>query len=116
MVNQDDDNQLIITTHSPYILTVFNNLLFAQRVVDKNPSAEAEVAELIPKEFWLKAKDFSAYSLGNSSIHEEPEYCESIFNNKTGTIQQNYLDAVSEMLGGDFNFLYSLHAKTFRRK
>ena len=116
MVNQNDDNQLIITTHSPYVLTVFNNLLFAQRVVDKNPSAEAEVAELIPKEFWLKAKDFSAYSLGNSSIHEEPEYCESIFNNQTGAIQQNYLDAVSEMLGGDFNFLYSLHAKTFRRK
>jgi predicted ATP-dependent endonuclease of OLD family len=116
MVNQDDDNQLIITTHSPYMLTVFNNLLFAQRVVDKNPSAEAEVAELIPKEFWLKAKDFSAYSLGNASIHEEPEYCESIFNNQTGAIQQNYLDAVSEMLGGDFNYLYSLYAKTFRRK
>jgi predicted ATP-dependent endonuclease of OLD family len=116
MVNQDDDNQLIITTHSPYVLTVFNNLLFAQRVVDKNPSAEAEVAELIPKEFWLKAKDFSAYSLGNSSIHEEPEYCESIFNNQTGAIQQNYLDAVSEMLGGDFNYLYSLYTKTFRRK
>jgi predicted ATP-dependent endonuclease of OLD family len=116
MVNQNDDNQLIITTHSPYVLTVFNNLLFAQRVVDKNPSAEAEVAELIPKEFWLKAKDFSAYSLGNASIHEEPEYCESIFNNQTGAIQQNYLDAVSEMLGGDFNYLYSLYTKTFRRK
>ena len=116
MVNQNNDNQLIITTHSPYVLTVFNNLLFAQRVVDKNLSAEAEVAELIPKEFWLKAKDFSAYSLGNASIHEEPEYCESIFNNQTGAIQQNYLDAVSEMLGGDFNYLYSLYAKTFRRK
>ncbi len=116
MVNQNDDNQLIITTHSPYMLTVFNNLLFAQRVVDKNPSAEAEVAELIPKEFWLKANDFSAYSLGNSSIEEEPEYCESIFNQQTGAIKQNYLDAVSEMLGGDFNALYRIHGKTFRRK
>ena len=38
MVNQNDDNQLIITTHSPYVLTVFNNLLFANRVVEKNPS------------------------------------------------------------------------------
>ncbi len=116
MVNQDDDNQLIITTHSPYILSVFNNLLFAQRVVDKNPSAEAEVVELIPKEFWLHAKDFSAYSLGNSSIEEEPEYCESIFNQKTGAIKQNYLDAVSEMLGGDFNALYSIYAKSSRRR
>ncbi|BBC25496.1 AAA family ATPase [Pseudanabaena sp. ABRG5-3] len=116
MVNQDDDNQLIITTHSPYILSVFNNLLFAQRVVDKNSSAEAEVTELIPKEFWLKAEEFSAYSLGNSSIEEEPEYCESIFNQQTGAIKQNYLDAVSEMLGGDFNALYRIHGKTFRRK
>ena len=116
MVNQDDDNQLIITTHSPYILSVFNNLLFAQRVVDKNPSTEAEVAELIPKEFWLKAKDFSTYSLGNSSIEEEPEYCESIFNQQTGAIKQNYLDAVSEMLGGDFNALYSIYTKNSRRR
>lgn len=116
MVNQNDENQLIITTHSPYILSVFNNLLFAQRVVDKNPSAEAEIAELIPKEFWLKANDFSAYSLGNSSIEEDPKYCESIFNQQTGAIKQNYLDAVSEMLGGDFNALYRIHGKTFRRK
>ena len=115
MVNQNDDNQLIITTHSPYVLTVFNNLLFAQRVVDKNPSAEAEVAELIPKEFWLKAKDFSAYSLGNHFM-EEAKYCESIFDLEMGTIEQNYLDEVSEMLGGDFNALYSIHARTFRRK
>jgi predicted ATPase len=115
MVNQNDDNQLIITTHSPYVLTVFNNLLFAQRVVDKNPSAEAEVAELIPKEFWLKAKDFSAYSLGNHFM-EEAKYCESIFDLEMGTIQQNYLDEVSEILGGDFNTLYSIHARTFRRK
>ncbi|MEI6329550.1 MAG: AAA family ATPase [Pseudanabaena sp. ELA645] len=116
MVNQNDENQLIITTHSPYILTVFNNLLFAQRVVDKNPSAEAEVAELIPKEFWLKAKDFSAYSLGNHFMDKEADYCESIFDIEMGTIEQNYLDEVSEILGGDFNTLYSIHARTFRRK
>ncbi|MFN7788404.1 MAG: AAA family ATPase [Pseudanabaena sp.] len=116
MVNQKDDNQLIITTHSPYVLTVFNNLLFAQRVVDKNPSAEAEVAEIIPKEFWLDPNEFSAYSLGNSSIEEEPEYCESIFNQQTGAIKQNYLDAVSEMLGGDFNALYSIYTKNSRRR
>ncbi len=116
VVNQNDDNQLIITTHSPYILTVFNNLLFAQRVVDKNPSAESEVSKLIPQEFWLKAEDFSAYSLGNSSIEEEPEYCESIFNQQTGVIKQNYLDEVSEMLGGDFNTLYSIYTKSSGRR
>lgn len=116
MVNQNDDNQLIITTHSPYVLTVFNNLLFANRVVEKNPSTESEVAQIIPQDSWLSAKDFSAYSLGNQSVKEDTNYCESIFNQEKGTIQQNYLDTVSEILGGDFQALYSIHAKTFKRK
>ncbi|MDD1414703.1 ATP-binding protein [Dolichospermum sp. ST_con] len=116
MVNQNDDNQLIITTHSPYVLTVFNNLLFANRVVEKNPSGESEVTEIIPKDCWLSAKDFSAYSLGNQSVAENTNYCEPIFNNEKGTIKQNYLDTVSEILGGDFQALYSIHAKTFARR
>jgi predicted ATPase len=115
MVNHDEDNQLIITTHSPYILTVFNNLLFANRVVEKNSSVESEVAEIIPQDAWLKAEDFSAYSLGNQSS-EQTNYCESIFNTEKGTIQQNYLDTVSEILGSDFQDLYSIHARTFARR
>lgn len=116
MVNQNDDNQLIITTHSPYVLTVFNNLLFANRVVEKNPSTQSEVAQIIPQDSWLSAKDFSAYSLGNQSVSQDTNYCEPIFNQEKGTIQQNYLDTVSEILGGDFQALYSIHAKTFKRK
>jgi len=116
MVNQNNDNQLIITTHSPYVLTVFNNLLFANRVVEKNPSTESEVAQIIPQDSWLSAKDFSAYSLGNQSVSQDTNYCEPIFNQEKGTIQQNYLDTVSEILGGDFQALYSIHAKTFKRK
>lgn len=115
MVNQNEDNQLIITTHSSYVLTVFNNLLFAKRVVEKNPSAEAEVAEIIGKDYWLSATDFSAYSLSNSALGID-NYCESIFSTEKGTIRQNFLDTVSEMLGGDFNALYQIHAKTFARK
>jgi predicted ATPase len=116
MINQNNDNQLIITTHSPYVLTVFNNLLFANRVVEKNPSTQSEVAQIIPQDSWLSAKDFSAYSLGNQSVSQDTNYCEPIFNQEKGTIQQNYLDTVSEILGGDFQALYSTHAKTFKRK
>jgi predicted ATP-dependent endonuclease of OLD family len=116
MVNQNDDNQLIITTHGPYVLTVFNNLLFANRVVEKNPSAESEVTVIIPQDCWLSAKDFSAYSLGNQSVAENTNYCEPIFNTEKGTIKQNYLDTVSEILGADFQALYSIHAKTFARR
>jgi predicted ATPase len=116
MVNQNADNQLIITTHSPYILSVFNNLLFAQRVVDKNPPIKSEVITIIPEDYWLNAAEFAAYSLGNEFLDEEANYCESIFDSNTGMIAQNYLDTVSEMLGGDFNELYQIHARTFKRK
>ena len=114
MVNRNSDNQLIITTHSPYVLTIFNNLLFANRVVNKNPSAETEVSEIIQRKYHINANDFAAYSLGNQSIQNT--YCEPIFSTEKGTIRQNYLDTVSEILGGDFNALYQIHAKAFARK
>ena len=95
------------------MLSVFNNLLFATRVILKNPDLESEVAEVVPKKYRINADDFAAYSLGNS---REAVYCQSIISNPTQLIDQNYLDEVSEMLGGDFNTLYSLHSNTFARR
>jgi hypothetical protein len=88
--------------------------LFAKRVVDKNPSAKSEVAEIIPEDYWLNAAEFSAYSLGNQSLDEEVDYCESIVDPKMGMIAQNYLDTVSEILGYEFDSLYSIHGRTFK--
>jgi predicted ATPase len=117
MVNYQPENQLIITTHSPYILTVFNHLLFASRVVAKNPAAEEEVKQIVDKDCWLDPNKFSAYSLGNESFPEDnAKYCESIFDTEMGTLEQNYLDTVSEMLGWEFNSLYRIHGKAFKRK
>jgi AAA ATPase domain len=116
MMNQSVDNQLIITTHSPYILTVFNNLLFAKRVVDKNALVSNEVERVITKNLWLNSEDFSAYTLGSYSDDENWKYCESIIDKETKLIEQNYLDEVSDMLGSDFQALYAIHSKTFMRK
>lgn len=105
-------NELIITTHSPYILTVFNNLLFSQRVADKCENAKPEIEKLIDSEIWIKQDGFSAYSLASN---EDRIYCENIINPKTGLIQQNYLDTVSEVLSNDFQKLYSIYAKHLRK-
>ena len=112
MVNQNVENSLIVTTHSPYILSTFNNLLFANRVVEKNPDAESEVAEIVDIDFRLKAADFAAYTLRNT---EGGFVSESIMSDR-GVIKQNYLDTVSEMLGYEFNNLRLIHTKTFARK
>lgn len=113
--NHQPDNQIIITTHSPYILTAFNNLLFANRVIDKNIEAKGEVNEIIPEVFHLKYDNFSAYSLSNS-FGEEGKYYKNIGDDDSGLINQNYLDTVSEILGIEFQKLYKIHAKSFTRK
>ena len=114
LINQNDDNQILITTHSPYVLTVFNNLIFSKRITDKNPDANNEVNEIIGNQFWIDSDDFSAYNLGKTDDNER--HAQSIINEKTGLIQQNYLDEVSEKLGNDFQKLYSIHQKSFSRK
>lgn len=114
LVNQNEDNQILITTHSPYVLTVFNNLIFSKRITDKNPDAINDVNEVIQKEFWIDSDDFSAYNLGKTDDNER--HAQSIINEKTGLIEQNYLDEVSEKLGNDFQKLYSIHQKSFSRK
>ncbi|HEY5393284.1 MAG TPA: AAA family ATPase [Hanamia sp.] len=112
MVNMNDDNQLIITTHSPYVLTVFNNLLFANRVANTNSELKEEVSKVISECFWLNSNVFSAYSLNeNDELN-----CKTILDPNTSLIDQNYLDTVSELLSEDFGHLYSLHSKSFLRK
>ena len=111
--NKNEDNKLILSTHSPYILTILNNSLFAQRVIDKSNNAEEEVSKIIDKESRMKSDDFSAYVLTNDNGNVSSK---SIIDEATGMIGQNYLDIVSEMLGYEFNALYKIHAKTFQRQ
>lgn len=105
MKNLKRDNQLILTTHSPYVLSVINNLLFAKKV----SALDSKIEERIPVEYQIDCKEFAAYSLGNSLIVGSP-YCEDILDSETSTIKQNYLDTVSDILGSDYNFLYSAYA------
>ncbi len=117
LANADEDNQVIITTHSPYVLTVFNNLLFANRVIEKNPDAREEVSKTIDSQSIIKADDFAGYSLNPSQANENGEgYCVNLVNERTQVIDQNYLDTVSEELSNDFRTLYDLHTKSFARR
>lgn len=110
-VSKSTQSQFIITTHSPYILSVFNNLLFANRVIDANKSILNKVAEIIPLCSHLSSKEFRAYSLKNKDFSDsnDSETCISIIDKTTGLISQNYLDDVSEDLSEDFDNLYNLH-------
>jgi hypothetical protein len=90
----------LITTHSPYILSAFNNLIEAGQVVKSKPELKGEVAKIIEEKYWIKEGDFKAYAIEDGKL-------ESILN-ESGFVEGNYLDQVSEVIGNEFDALLRL--------
>ena len=95
------------TTHSPYILSALNNLLYANKVKDlltsDNDKSPEEIDKIIKKivKARIKPDSFSAYQICKGSA-------ESIFSRETGLIKENYIDAISDKIDDDFNDLMDL--------
>ena len=50
------DSQIVMTTHSPYLLAVLKNLLTAGQVSEKKPEAATEIEALTPKFMLVKSR------------------------------------------------------------
>jgi hypothetical protein len=98
--------RFVITTHSPYILSAFNNLVEAGQVARNRPELSEQVAKIIPERYWIKEGEFKAYAIEDGKL-------ESILN-ESGFVEGNYLDQVSETISDEFDRLIKLeydHAK-----
>jgi hypothetical protein len=94
--------QFVITTHSPYILTAFNNLLQAGLVASNLRDADKEqLYSIVPQAKVLKPCDVRAYSLVAGDISNI--CCED-----TGLIATNIIDDVSNELSIEFGHLLEL--------
>jgi predicted ATPase len=93
---------VMLPTHSPYILSAANNLLFAAKVGKQSTEVAVAVDKIIKRESWINKEDFSAYYI-------EKGTAKSIVNNKTGLIDENQLDGISENLAGEFDALMDLY-------
>ncbi|WP_035651946.1 AAA family ATPase [Flavobacterium sp. ASV13] len=93
-----DRKNLILTTHSPFVLASINNLLLAY---DKGQTNPKEVNKIIKKESWLNPKNFIAYELKNGKAKK-------IMNDKLGQISENMIDGVSDSFADEFNKLLDL--------
>lgn len=66
-----NDNKLLITTHSPYILTSFINLIQAHQ----SANVEAKSTEkIVPKSQWINFKDVSAYFINDGRAKDILDY------------------------------------------
>lgn len=112
-INQEKGiENLIITTHSPYILSILNVSILAGKILDIKPELSNELATVLKPEYHLLPSDIEVFSLGkhiNGSVE-----CQSILDSSTGLIKGNYLDAVSSIISADFNQLNKMYIKTLR--
>ncbi len=92
-------NQLLLTTHSPYILTSLNNLMYAYEVGQKEP---VEVNEIIDKKYWINPDDVSAYMLLTDGT------CEDIMDREEGMIKAEKIDVVTNILNEQFDALLNI--------
>lgn len=95
---------LVLTTHSPYILTSLNNLMYAYLVGQKEP---VETDKIINKKYWVNPDEVSAYMLLPDGTYED------IVDKGEGLIKAEKIDSVSRILNSIFEKLSNLEfAKT----
>ncbi len=94
--------QFVITTHSPYILTAFNNLIHAGNLAEQlDADDQVQLTQIVPQAQMLRSEDISVYSLHDG-------LSETILSEETGLITTNLLDQVSDDLAIQFEQLLNL--------
>ena len=93
--------QIMVTTHSPYIISSFNNLLQAGIILDKEIVSADKLNEVFNNLFAIPPKTLNSYALENNN-------CKSIIDSEYDLIDSTYLDEISDIISNDFDNLLSL--------
>lgn len=107
----DRVSNTIITTHSPYVLSCLNVMLLAWRISNEFQDGEKLLSEQY-RGIYFGDQMISVYALDPDA----DSYCKSLIDEKSHLIGINGLDAVSEVIGDDYDRLYRLYLKLKRGK
>ncbi|HEX8330148.1 MAG TPA: AAA family ATPase [Hymenobacter sp.] len=103
----DFSSRLTITTHSPYLLSTFNNLIRAHQLAEQfknSPQQLKALYRIVPKNQQLALDDFRVYALADGKAR-------SIISAEDGLIVADKLDEVSERISQQFDKLLQLEAQ-----
>lgn len=92
--------RMLITTHSPYVLSKINNLVLAGGLAAKHKEAASAVEEIVPRVSWLRPRHVKAYAIVDGKLT-------SIIDDD-GLIDAEYLDGVSSDISREFSRLLEL--------
>lgn len=103
LCNLKNSYQIFITTHSPYLLSSFNNLFFAGSIIKKDNNKTEDVYNLIDKNEIIFSENATAYSLSNGKYS-------NLMDENDGLILAETLDRVSENIAIQFERLLDIYA------
>jgi predicted ATPase len=93
-------SKAIITTHSPYILTSLNILLYSDKV---ESNLKSDKKAVIPKNYRVSYEHFAAYK-----VHASDLYLESLLDVESHMIDTKYIDEVSDLTNTDLEKLIDI--------
>ncbi len=95
-------NMMLLTTHSPYVLTTLNNLIYAYQTGQIN---KEKVNEIIEEKYWLNPDEVSVYQFLSNG------YCENIVADDR-LIKADKIDVVSRKINESFDALLDIELST----
>ena len=96
--------QYVITTHSPYLLASFNNLVYAQQLAEKlhdQPAKLKALYKVVPKNQQLALVDVRVYGFENGTV-------KPLIDAETGLLSAGLLDSASDVTADQFGDLMAL--------
>ena len=85
---------MLITTHSPYVLATLNNLMKAGALAEDFRGAQRRIDKIVPRASWLHPSMVAAYAIHKGHLKR--------IIGKEGLIDAIYLDEVSATISEDF--------------
>ncbi len=96
--------QIFISTHSPYLLSSVNNLMYASQLYEKfdNESKREQIMKFVPIDEFLSSQKVAAYAITYQNV------VESIISPENKLITETFLDHVSDVILETFDNLLNL--------
>lgn len=93
---------MVITTHSPYIMSKLNLFLKAAQLA-RRKKRNQDINTIIPRECWLSQGSVAAYAIENGRLRDLLD--------EEGLIDSSYLDSISEDISDSYSALLQIESE-----
>jgi len=95
------NNNIFLMTHSPYVLSILNILIFAYKASNTNKTLNENITKIIPISQQIDPNKFSAYLIEDGKSLD--------IKSKRGLISENSIDEISDMIDDEFSQLMDIY-------